>query len=120
MLNPLKRDCRLTLRYFPYFLVSQFRHASKMSHVWVSQEWIASLGLPQLVRVFEEQLVDGRLLNVLTRKDLDKYLSVHKKFHQLSIAFGIELLRMLEFDKEVKCHSYNLDITVLSRAYVCA
>jgi len=72
-----------------------------MSHGWVSQDWIASLGLPQLIRVFEEQLVDGRLLNVLTRKDLDKYLSVHKKFHQLSIAFGIELLRMLEFDKEV-------------------
>lgn len=72
-----------------------------MSHVWVSQDWIASLGLAQYSRTFEEQLIDGRLLNVLTKKDLYKYLKIHKKFHQMSIAYGVELLRSLDFDKDV-------------------
>lgn len=77
-----------------------------MSHVWVSQDWIVSLGLGQYSRTFEEQLIDGRLLNVLTKKDLYKYLKIHKKFHQMSIAYGVELLRSLDFDKDVRMFSH--------------
>lgn len=28
-------------------------------------------------------MIDGRLLNVLTKKDMEKYLNVNKKFHQV-------------------------------------
>ena len=72
-----------------------------MDHMWVSHEWVYGLGLPQYSAAFEAQLVDGRLLNVLARKDLDKHLGIHKRFHQNSVNLGIELLRMLEFDKKV-------------------
>ena len=69
--------------------------------MWVSHEWIYSLGLPQHSQAFENQLVDGRLLQVLSKKDLDKHLGVHRKVHQSSVQYGIDLLRMLDFDKQV-------------------
>ena len=59
------------------------------------------LGLPQYSVACEAQLLDGRMLNVLTKKDLERHLSVHRKFHQASILHGIELLRRVNFDKEV-------------------
>ena len=54
-----------------------------MDHLWVSQVWIKDLGLKQYSSVFESQMIDGRLLNVLTKKDMEKYLNVNKKFHQV-------------------------------------
>jgi len=49
----------------------------------VSRGWIRELGLSQYCSAFEAQMIDGRLLNVLTRKDMEKYLNVSKKFHQV-------------------------------------
>uniref|UniRef100_A0A0L8GGG4 SAM domain-containing protein n=2 Tax=Octopus bimaculoides TaxID=37653 RepID=A0A0L8GGG4_OCTBM len=40
------------------------------------------------------------MLNNLTKKDLEKYFAIHRKFHHASILHGIELLRSLDFDKE--------------------
>ena len=80
---------------------SQFPNASALDHSWVSQDWLTDLGLPQYTSAFQTQLVDGRLLNVLTKKDLDKHLSVRQKFHQNSMLNGIQLLRMLSFSKRV-------------------
>jgi len=67
----------------------------------VSKDWLYSLGLSQYSAVFESQLVDARLLNVLSKKDLDKHLNIHNKFHQSSILHGVQLLRMLRFDIQV-------------------
>ena len=72
-----------------------------MDHTWIAHRWVVDLGLPQYSSAFDAQLLDGRILNVLTRKDLEKHLSVHRKFHQASILHGIELLRRVSFDKEV-------------------
>lgn len=64
-----------------------------MDHLWVSHVWIKDLGLKQYSSVFESQMIDGRLLNVLTKKDMEKYLNVNKKFHQVSyIIFKLCLL----------------------------
>jgi len=45
---------------------------------------------------------------VLSKKDLDKHLNIHNKFHQSSILHGVQLLRMLRFDTQVRytiyCH----------------
>jgi len=82
-------------------IFSKYPVAAKIDHMWVSHEWIYSLGLAQYSSAFEAQLVDGRLLGVLTKKDLDKHLGVHRKCHQTSIVYGIELLRHLNFDKHV-------------------
>ena len=50
--------------------------------------------------IFKTNLVDGRVLASLHRKDLDKYFGIHKKIHQTSILTGIELLKKYEYDFE--------------------
>ncbi|XP_069040117.1 kazrin isoform X5 [Lepisosteus oculatus] len=89
--------------------------AADMDHHWVAKAWLSDVGLPQYSQAFHANLVDGRMLNSLTRRDLEKYLSVTKKFHQVSLLLAIELLHTLSFDKEVlqarraQCEHLNTD-----------
>ena len=85
--------CRCDYRQYP--------NASKLDHRWVSGEWLESIGLTQYSAVFDSHLVDARVLNVLSKKDLDKHLNIHNKFHQSSILHGVQLLRMNRFDIQV-------------------
>jgi len=85
---------------------SKFPPAAAMDHMWVSHEWIYGLGLSQYSAAFEAHLVDGRLLGVLTKKDLDKHLGVHRKCHQTSVMHAIDLLRLVDFDKQVSDGKY--------------
>lgn len=85
-----------------------------MDPTWIAHRFLPDLGLPQYTDVFEEQLCDGHVLNTLTRRDLEKYFSVHRKFHQSSILHAIELLRRIDFNKEVgvsKCSFNFLNIS---------
>ncbi|XP_018027762.1 liprin-alpha-3 isoform X2 [Hyalella azteca] len=72
-----------------------------LSHTWVANEWLTDLGLPHYAEAFAAQLVDGRVLDTLTKKELEKQLGVHRKFHQASIIHGIHLLRIVRFDRRV-------------------
>lgn len=76
--------------------------AADMDHHWVAKAWLSDVGLLQYSQSFHNQLVDGRMLNSLTRRDLERFLNVTKKFHQISLLLGIELLHGLNFDKEVR------------------
>ncbi|XP_066296837.1 kazrin-like isoform X8 [Branchiostoma lanceolatum] len=78
----------------------KYSKASQMDHRWVSRTWLTDLGLPQYRPAFESLLVDGRVLATLSRKDLEKYLSISRKFHQVSLLHGIDFLRRVKFDKE--------------------
>lgn len=73
-----------------------------MDHHWVAKAWLSDVGLPQYSQAFHNHLVDGRLLNSLTRRDLERHLNITKTFHQVSLLLGIELLHLLNFDKEVR------------------
>uniref|UniRef100_A0A1A8S1G4 Kazrin, periplakin interacting protein n=3 Tax=Nothobranchius rachovii TaxID=451742 RepID=A0A1A8S1G4_9TELE len=75
--------------------------AGDLDHHWVAKAWLSDVGLPQYSQAFHTHLVDGRMLNSLTRHDLERYLNITKKFHQVSLLLGIELLQLLSFDKEV-------------------
>lgn len=75
--------------------------AADMDHHWVAKAWLSDVGLPQYSQAFHNHLVDGRMLNSLTRHDLERHLNITKKFHQVSLLLGIELLHSLSFDKEV-------------------
>ena len=89
---------------FYLFICFSFRKYPKcglIDHTWVAHRWIKDCGLSQYSQVFEEHLVDGRLLNALTKKDLEKHLGIHRKFHQVSILHAVQLLRNINFDKEV-------------------
>lgn len=77
-----------------------------MDHHWVAKAWLSDVGLPQYSQAFHNHLVDGRMLNSLTRHDLERHLNISKKFHQVSLLLGIELLHSLNFDKEVSGTSH--------------
>lgn len=89
--------------------------AADMDHHWVAKAWLSDVGLPQYSQAFHNHLVDGRMLNSLTRHDLERHLNISKKFHQVSLLLGIELLHSLNFDKEalqarrVQCEHHNMD-----------
>ena len=88
-----------TLQFFaPH---SKFAQAPKLDVTWVAHKLLPELGLPQYSHVFERNLVDGRILNSLCRRDLEKHFDIHRKFHQASILHAVELLRRMEFDREV-------------------
>ncbi|XP_014001542.1 kazrin isoform X1 [Salmo salar] len=92
--------------------------AADMDHHWVAKAWLSDVGLPQYSQAFHTHLVDGRMLNSLTRRDLERSLNVTKKAHQVSLVLGIELLHTLHFDKEAlqarraQCEHQNLDPVV--------
>ncbi|CAI5647154.1 unnamed protein product [Oreochromis niloticus] len=89
--------------------------AADMDHHWVAKAWLSDVGLPQYSQAFHNHLIDGRVLNSLTRRDLERHLNITKKFHQVSLLLGIELLHLLHFDKEalqarrIQCEHQNVD-----------
>jgi len=92
-----------------------------MDHHWVAKAWLSDVGLPQYSQAFHNHLVDGRLLNSLTRRDLERHLNITKKIHQVSLLLGIELLHLLSFDKEVseflrRDHKPRTEVTSLGSA----
>lgn len=89
-----------------------------MDHHWVATSWLSDIGLPQYSQTFQTHLVDGRVLNSLSRRDLERFLNISDQFHQTSLLLGIQLLQMLSFDKEVRlrderCMSYSATLTKL-------
>lgn len=78
----------------------QFPEAGKIDHSWVAFEWASDCGLGHLTETLVCNLVDGRLLNSLSRDDLKRYLKVTKKLDQLSFLAGVELLRMHDFNRQ--------------------
>uniref|UniRef100_A0A3B4A9R3 SAM domain-containing protein n=1 Tax=Periophthalmus magnuspinnatus TaxID=409849 RepID=A0A3B4A9R3_9GOBI len=89
--------------------------AADMDHHWVAKAWLSDIGLPQYSQAFHTHLVDGRVLNSLTRHDLERHLHITKKSHQVSVLLGIELLHLLNFHKEalqtrrLQCEHQNTD-----------
>lgn len=68
----------------------------------MAKAWLNDIGLSQYSQAFQNHLVDGRMLNSLMKRDLEKHLNVSKKFHQVSILLGIELLYQVNFSREVR------------------
>jgi len=91
--------------------VCRLSKAADMDHHWVAKAWLSDIGLPQYSQAFHTHLVDGRMLSSLTRRDLERHLNITKKFHQVSLLLGIELLQLLNFDKEVSEKSSNNEFT---------
>ncbi|MPC23155.1 Kazrin [Portunus trituberculatus] len=96
-----RKKLRLAIEELREPRLTRYPRISALGHTWVSSEWLPDLGLPHYSESFANSLVDGRLLDALTKKELEKHLGVHRKFHQASIIHGVHLLRIVRFDRQV-------------------
>lgn len=100
--HPLHRKkLRLAIEEHRHPSLVRYPCIAQLGHTWVSSEWLPDLGLTQYSESFASNMVDARMLDHIVKKELEKLLGVTRKFHQASISHGINLLRMLKYDRQV-------------------
>ncbi|XP_022917491.1 kazrin isoform X2 [Onthophagus taurus] len=95
-----RKKLRLAIEEHRHPELIRYSCIAQLGHTWVSSEWLPDLGLSQYSDAFAANLVDARMLEHLSKKELEKYLGVTRKFHQASVVHGIHLLRIMKYDRQ--------------------
>ncbi|KAF7266129.1 hypothetical protein GWI33_020501 [Rhynchophorus ferrugineus] len=95
-----RKKLRLAIEEHRHPALVRYPCIAQLGHTWVSSEWLPDLGLSQYSESFASNMVDARMLEHLSKKELEKYLGVTRKFHQASIVHGIHLLRIMKYDRQ--------------------
>jgi hypothetical protein len=100
-------------------LCSKYPHLRELTTDYVVDQFLADCGLRGLyATAFRRLQVNGRLLDTLTRKQLDKYFGMSNKTHQSSLITGVQLLRRFDYDiktleaRRAACERFNADMLV--------
>ncbi|KAK5639902.1 hypothetical protein RI129_010713 [Pyrocoelia pectoralis] len=96
-----RKKLRLAIEEHRHPALVRYPCIAQLGHTWVSSEWLPDLGLSQYSESFATNLVDARMLEHLSKKELEKFLGVTRKFHQASVVHGIHLLRIMKYDRQV-------------------
>ncbi|OAF65115.1 hypothetical protein A3Q56_07176 [Intoshia linei] len=98
--NLHKRKIKMVLNEYKSMKTIKFLHSRDISVQYVNQIWLEEIGLPQFSQSFLAAAIDGRMLNTLTRKDLERHLGINRKPHYISILCGIQFLKSMDYNLE--------------------